>query len=128
MRLFLISCLFFLLGACASTANYQKQMNQWQGENIQTLISKWGEPDAGIQLPNGHKVYQYTRKTMYALPHPRYSPLRASSGNRFSNYDEPWNRQQTIIRSCQTSFETTPDGEIIDVRFKGDNCISSTPF
>ncbi len=128
MRLFLISCLFFLVSACASTANYQKQINKWQGKNIQMLISKWGEPDAGIQLPNGHKIYQYTRKTMYSVPTPQYSQLRTHNGNRFSSYDEPWNTEQTIIRSCQTSFETTADGYITHIRFKGNNCISSTIF
>jgi hypothetical protein len=126
MRLFLISCvLFFLLSACASTANYQKQIDKWQGKNIQTLISKWGEPDAGIQLPNGHKIYQYTRKTMYSIPDPKRTPLHTNNGNLFSNYDEPWNAHQTIIRSCRTSFETTADGHIIHISFKGNNCVSS---
>ncbi|MCH9754813.1 MAG: hypothetical protein K0U11_03055, partial [Gammaproteobacteria bacterium] len=110
MRLFLMGCLFFLLSACASTANYQKKIDTWQGKNIQALISKWGEPDTGIQLPNGHRIYQYTRKTMYSIPDPKRSPLRTDNGNLFSNYDEPWNTHQTVIRSCQTSFETTADG------------------
>lgn len=94
MRYFLTltSCvLFFLLSACVSTANYQKQIDKWQGKNIQSLISKWGEPDAGIQLPNGHKIYQYTQKTMYSIPDPKRTPLRTNNGNLFSSYDEPWN-------------------------------------
>lgn len=126
MRLFLTSCvLFFLLGACASAANYQKQINKWQGKNIQTLISTWGKPDAGIQLPNGHKLYQYTKKTMYSIPDPKRTPLRTNNGNLFSHYDEPWNTHQTIIRSCRTSFETSTDGRIIRISFKGNNCVSS---
>lgn len=126
MRLFLTSCvLLFLLSACASTANYQKQIDKWQGKNIQTLISKWGEPDAGIQLPNGHKIYQYTQKTMYSIPDPKRAPLRSNNGNLFSSYDEPWNTHQTIVRSCRTSFETTADGRITHISFKGNNCVSS---
>lgn len=126
MRYFLTSCiLFFLLSACASTANYQKQIDKWQGKNIQSLISKWGEPDAGIQLPNGHKIYQYTQKIMYSIPDPKRTPLRTNNGNLFSSYDEPWNTHQTIVRSCRTSFETTPDGRITHISFKGDNCVSS---
>ncbi len=126
MRLFLTSCvLLFLLSACASTANYQKQVDKWQGKNIQTLMSKWGEPDAGIQLPNGHKIYQYTQKTMYSIPDPKRTPLRTNNGNLFSSYDEPWNTHQTIIRSCRTSFETTAGGRIIHISFKGNNCVSS---
>ena len=92
MRVFLISCvLFFLLSACASTANYQKQIDKWQGKNIQTLMSKWGEPDAGIQLPNGHKIYQYTQKAMYSIPDPKRTSVPSNNGNVFSSYDEPWN-------------------------------------
>jgi|GEM_PF-1232132 hypothetical protein len=128
MRYFLTltSCvLFFLLSACVSTANYQKQIDKWQGKNIQTLISKWGEPDAGIQLPNGHKIYQYTQKTMYSIPDPKRTPLRTNNGSLFSSYDKPWNTHQTIVRSCRTSFETTSDGRIIHISFKGDNCVSS---
>lgn len=127
MRLFLTPCiLFFLLTACASTANYQKQMNKWQGKNIQTLMAKWGEPDAGIQLSNGHKLYQYTQKTMYSISDPKRNSLRIDNGSLFSsNYDEPWNTQQTIIRSCRTSFETASDGRIIHISFKGNNCVST---
>lgn len=125
MRLFLTAyVLFFLLTACATTANYQKQVDKWQGKNIQMLISKWGEPDTGIQLPNGHKIYQYTRKTIYSIPDPKRSPLH-SNGNSFSNYDEPWNTNQTIVRSCRTSFETTASGQIIHISFKGNNCVSN---
>lgn len=128
MRLFLTSCvlLFSLaLTACATTSNYQKQVDKWQGKNIQSLISKWGEPDAGIQLANGHKIYQYTRKTIYSIPDPKRNPLHTNNGNRFSSYDEPWNTYQTIILSCRTSFETTASGHIIHISFKGNNCVSN---
>lgn len=125
MPLFLTACLlFFFLTACATTANYQKQIDKWQDKNIQMLISKWGEPDTGVQLPNGHKIYQYTRKTIYSIPDPKRSPLH-NNGNFFSNYDEPWNADQTIIRSCRTSFETTASGHIIHISFKGNNCVSN---
>lgn len=125
MRFFLTSSVcFFLLAACASTAN-QKQVGKWQGKNIQMVISKWGEPDAGIQLPNGHKIYQYTRKSIYSIPDSKRTPLRTNNRNLFSNYDEPWNTHQTIIRSCRTSFETTASGYIIHISFKGNNCVSS---
>lgn len=126
MRFFLTSSvLFFLLTACASTENYQKQIDKWQGKNIQMLISKWGEPDAEVQLRNGHKIYQYTRKAICSIPDPKRSPLRTINGNLFSNYDEPWNTNQTIIRSCRTSFETSASGDITHINFKGNNCVAS---
>lgn len=125
MRLFLTAVLFFFLSACASTANYQKQIDKWQGKNIQTLIAQWGKPDAGIQLDHGHTIYQYTRKTLYSIPDPKRTPFRSNNGALFSTYDEPWNIYQTTIRSCQTSFETNAEGHIIHISFKGNNCISS---
>lgn len=127
MHLFKISLftLFFLLTACTSTTGYQQKINKWQGKNIQTLIDKWGQPDAGIQLANGNKIYQYTRKTTYSIPDPKRTPLCINNKNLISDYAEPWNTNLTHIRYCQTSFETMPDGHIIHISFKGDNCVAN---
>jgi hypothetical protein len=129
MRLFIVFyTVFFLLTACATTEGYQRQVNKWQGKNIQTLIDNWGQPDAEIPLKNGNKVYQYTRKTLYSIPDPKRTPIVNESKTLFSGYGESWSNGQAMSRYCQTSFETTPDGHIVHISFKGDNCISNNIF
>lgn len=123
MRSFLISVLALLLSACVSTAGYQQRINQWQGKNIYTLMHKWGQPDAAIQLANGHKIYKYTRKTKFSIPDPNRTPLPINGGS-FSSYAEPWDSNLTITRYCQTFFETTADDRITHISFKGNNCVA----
>ena len=115
--------LSFLLSACASTAAYQQQMNQWLGKNIQQLRNSWGKPDAAVKLPDGHTLYQYTRKNFYTIPEPKRRPLQLNNNN-FASYDEPWLKNQTMVRYCRTTFETNAHGTIIHVLFNGNNCIA----
>lgn len=121
--LFLSLILSFLLSACASTAAYRQQMNQWQGKNIQQLRNSWGKPDAAIKLADGHTLYQYTRKNFYTIPDPKRRPLQLNNAT-FASYDEPWLNHQIMVRYCRTTFETNTNGDIIHTRFSGNNCIA----
>jgi hypothetical protein len=120
MRFFL----FFicaLLSACATTG-YQKQVNEWRGKHIQTLRYRWGCPNAIIDLPNGHTLYQYTRKTFYTLPDSKRQTLYANTNTSlFSNYEKPWVSNPTVVSYCRTTFETNRNGIIIRVDSQG-NC------
>ncbi len=119
--LFILLTLSFLLSACASTAAYQQQMQQWQGKNIQKLRRSWGQPNSAVKLANGHTVYQYTRKNFYTIPDPKRRPL---NNNTFASYDEPWLSNQTMVRYCRTTFETNKNGDIIHSHFSGNNCLA----
>lgn len=121
--LFISFTLSFLLSACASTAAYQQQMQQWQGKNIQTLRHSWGEPNAAVKLANGHTLYQYTRKNFYTIPDPKRRSLPINN-TVFSSYDEPWLSNQTMVRYCRTTFETNKNGDIIHTQFSGNNCLA----
>ncbi len=121
--LFFTLILSFLLSACASTAAYQQQMQQWQGKNIQQLKNSWGKPDAAIKLADGHTLYQYTRKTFYTIRDPKRRPLSLNN-TTFTSYDEPWLNNQTMVRYCRTTFETNAHGDIVHIRFSGNNCTS----
>ncbi|MES2998638.1 MAG: hypothetical protein V4700_04875 [Pseudomonadota bacterium] len=121
--LFISLVLCFLLSACASTVAYQQQLNQWKGKNIQVLKNRWGQPDAAIQLANGHTLYQYTRKTFYTIPDAKRRSMQINN-TVFASYDEPWRSNQTLVRYCRTHFETNLHGDIIHIDFKGNNCLA----
>lgn len=120
--LFISLMLSFLLSACASTAAYQQQMQQWQGKNIQVLRRSWGQPNSAVKLASGHTLYQYTRKNFYTIPDPKRRSL--INNNTFASYDEPWLRNQTMVRYCRTIFETNKNGDIIHSHFSGNNCLA----
>lgn len=121
--LFVLLILSFLLSACASTAEYQHQINQWQGKNIQELRNSWGKPETTLKLTNGHTLYQYTRKNFYTILDPKRRPLQINN-TTFASYDKPWLNSQTVVRYCRTTFETNLNGDIVHSRFSGNNCIA----
>ncbi|MES2141738.1 MAG: hypothetical protein V4471_02480 [Pseudomonadota bacterium] len=121
--LFILLLLSFLLSACATTAAYQQQMQQWQGKNIKVLKHRWGQPNSAVKLANGNTLYQYTRKNFYTIPEPRRRSL-AINNNAFASYDEPWLNSQTMVRYCRTTFETNKNGDIIHTHFSGNNCLA----
>lgn len=124
LSLFTSCILCFLLSACASSAAYEQQMQRWRGKNAQTLRKQWGTPDAAIKLANGHILYQYTKKNFFTIPAPKRQPLQTSN-TLFTSYEEPWlNNNQTMVRYCRTTFETDKNGNIIQTRFNGNNCLA----
>lgn len=125
MRLSLfISCILcFLLSACASSTAYQQQMQHWRGKNIQTLRQQWGQPEAVVKLANGHRLYQYMRKSFSSIPDAKRQPLHTND-TLFKSYEEPWLSNITMVRYCRTTFETNKHDIIINISFNGNNCLS----
>jgi hypothetical protein len=123
----LISGLFvmFLLAGCATTANYQQKLTQWQGAPAQQLINAWGYPDTSIKLPNGNIAYMYLRQQLYSTPvypAPTFSVTGApvySMG--FYNYPVA---AQTVSLYCRTWFEINRQNVIVNTRFEGNNCVA----
>jgi hypothetical protein len=132
-RIMQLSLLLITLGfltACATTANYQQALGQWQGENIQHLINVWGYPDSAIKLPSGNTVYLYSRQQTYITP--PSSPMMTSglwgfpgSPMAMGSYDGAMMGGQPVSMYCRTWFEVDPKGLIVNYRFQGNNCIAS---
>ncbi|MDF2530046.1 MAG: hypothetical protein K0Q57_926, partial [Gammaproteobacteria bacterium] len=59
MKVFSLSLLCILLGACATQAKYQQMLSSWQGRNIEDFVNSWGYPDQTITALNGDTVYVY---------------------------------------------------------------------
>lgn len=116
----LISVLFvFLLNGCSTHEAFVKKYNKWVGQNISTLISVEGYPNSSYDVPNGNKVYVYSRSTTSYVPgFGGYFGRRAYFGWSVA-YDE------VITRNCTTFFEVDKKGVIIKWGARGDNCVAA---
>jgi hypothetical protein len=131
--LLFFSGLFLLLGACASTLgysskNYEKVLDTWVGEKIDTLVESWGYPQKKFIAPNGRKVYVYERsRIVKMLSEKRGShsdrarnsftnavAILASSGQKISS--------DKLLFICMTWIETNDDGDIVNWRWNGNDC------
>lgn len=121
----------FLLSGCATTANYQRIVSNWQGRKMSDLISAWGYPDASIKLPGGDTVYMYVHQQNYITPStPMMTPTIINvNGTPMSavSYNGMFLGGQTMSLSCRTWFEVDPRGNIVNVSFQGNNCIANNP-
>ncbi len=128
---FMTVAMLALTSACATTANYQQVLANWQGQNIQDLIKMWGDPDAAIKLPSGNTTYMYTRQQLYTAPgYPTNQPptfLSAAGPVVSPGVNTTFTGNQTVNLTCRTWFETNPQGIIVNSRFEGNNCVSSSP-
>lgn len=127
-----ISCLLlmFALAACATTANYQQALSQWQGAKIQELIAVWGSPEAAVKLPNGNTAYMYMRQQLYTAPPPPAMTPGFVNVNGTPMYGADFvggASGQTVTLYCRTWFEVNPKGLIVSSQFQGNNCVATKP-
>ncbi len=122
----LLCCTLFLVG-CATTANYQKVINNWQGTNAEALVNTWGNPNAKVKLANGNTVYLYTREHIVAVSAPAVPATNFTTvgntpilGHGFSEFSGA-----TRKLYCNTLFEVNSQGLIVSTSFQGNNCVSN---
>lgn len=128
MKYYLVLIGIFLLTGCATSANYQQSLQQWQGVDIQKLIHAWGHPDAGVTLPNGNTVYAYNREQLFTMPSYTTPPASIINVGGRSMYASSFNGDfagnRVVNRHCRTWFEVNPQGKIIRTQFQGNNCVA----
>jgi hypothetical protein len=96
------------LTGCATTAGYEKILNSWSGGDINNLIASWGPPSSTFDMPNGNKIYTWTR-VGNSVGYATYNPYTNSSTAYAGTY---W---------CKTSFGTS-NGTIINWHWEGNAC------
>ena len=123
------SIVFFLtiISACATTANYQHMLNNWQGARMTDLINHWGYPDSAIKLPSGNTVYMYTHQQLYTMPTPMVPSMTFVNVNGTPIYATGFvgggYGGQTQLLYCRTWFEVNRNGVIVNSQFQGNNCV-----
>lgn len=123
----LVCIAVFLFAGCATTANYQRIINNWQGARAQDLVNTWGGPDAVVKLACGHSIYLYKRECIATVSQMAPAPAGYVNvgntpilGHGFSEFSG-----KTTRLYCHTLFEVNNQGFILSSRFQGNNCVSS---
>lgn len=118
-----------LLLGCATTANYQSVLNNWQGRQFQTLVACWGAPESGVRSANGNTTYLYNRHQLYTSPlpaAPTNTPFVDVNGTPMATTAFTGNfGGKTTSRYCLTWFEVNPNGIIVGSRFQGNSCVAN---
>ncbi len=107
--------LLLILG-CATTANYEKTVRSWEGQDVKSLVRFWGEPDAIEKLSNGKRMYVYARLKHRPVAYEGAKRLLASSSESDSLYSGP------IYVKCATYFEVNKKNKITSTLYRGSEC------
>lgn len=130
-----IKALFFLslliLPACyqiPTRSGYQYQMQFWNGQSVDQLISSWGPPTTEYPLTNGGRVLQYEK----------VRKVRVNNSSRHTFHHgmldpDPFSDDVTVIvdmpeqpvyeeRKCITRFTVDPNHIILYSNFEGRDC------
>ena len=113
-------CCALLVAGCATTANYQEELQSWVGAPADRLVATWGPPQSSYALSDGGQVLEYVSQ----------GGAHGSSGEdaqgMYSGTVATYVQHQTPVynmeRMCVTRFTVNPQGIITGSASKGNNC------
>ena len=121
-RLSLVILLMLFLSACATTANYEKVLGTWVGNDVDVLVGSWGYPAKSFKAPNGNTVYAYSSSASYTMPTNTTSDYNLYGDTVYGNTTTTGG--QTLNYWCNTYFEVNEQNIITSWSYKGNNCKS----
>lgn len=141
---FLIAVVSAVMVGCAGMATqqgFEQLLRSWEGNDINSLIGSWGPPTRVDDLPNGTKMYTYTRAGEYTTPvyvTPTYTSPSHTTVNVYGNTAYATTTPgvttggqllggQTFAMSCTVSFTTDGSQRIVAWRYEGNNCKAIAP-
>jgi len=116
-------CSLLLLSGCATSANYQKQLNTWVGEDEAALIAKWGKPNKTFQV-DGFTYLVYTTTGEVTSPGNNVDSQTTVAGSSIFGGANSWIPSMTFWSNCQTTFEIQK-GKVVTYEYKGADCRAS---
>lgn len=126
-----------IFNGCATHENFIKQQDSWNGQSIVEYIKVVGYPDSSYDLPNGNKVYIYTKKRQNYNSgfQMGFSGVFGSRIGRNGYIGIPMGfgfpmgyggiYEDEIVTTCQLFIETTKTGKIIRWSSKGSGCVAN---
>jgi hypothetical protein len=144
-KLFFALLISMLLVACATTANYEKVLNTWVGQHVDSLVSSWGPPRSSYQLSDGSKVIEYATSRNVQIggytttvPQTTYNSgtvnAYGSGGYAYGNYSgtsttyvQKTTPVQNIAMQCITRFTLDAQGVIRKWSWQGNDCKARDP-
>ncbi len=91
----------FVLTGCTASAGYQRHLDQWEGKNLDQLVSAWGYPVTSYRTADGNTVSEYRE-------------IAVSSNTQ--------NITGTHIDHCTTSVISDRSDRIIGLTGEGNDC------
>jgi len=107
-----------LLGACATTAGYEKQLATWVGKNEVELVRGWGPPNQSYEV-SGRRFLVYTVTRDVVVPGNAPIPISNSKGKLIAIL--PGTADTTASSACTTSFELL-NARVVSWSHRGDDC------
>mgnify|MGYP000638537042 CR=1 FL=1 len=108
MKTFIILLGLLFISACATTRSYEDKLLSWKGQNVQTLIKKWGPPVQTLNLADGGKVLSYRQ--------------REEGNKKFGSQMAREGEKANVLYDCKTEILVDPTDIIIGWKFDGPNC------
>jgi hypothetical protein len=122
-KLFSLICVLLFLSGCATSANYQKNLNAWVGEDESALVAKWGKPNKTYEV-DGFTYLVYTTSGEASSPGVNTNSQNTVAGTSIFGGANGWIPSLTFWSNCQTTFEIQK-GKVVTFEFKGADCRSS---
>lgn len=124
----LVLCAYLCaLGGCAlNNEKYKQVCNSWLNHDVNELIRNWGPPTKTYDMPNGNKVYTWSRAASETTP--VMTLPSTTTYNRIGNTVYQNNPAALTIGGdvvtyyCNTSFEVNSAGIIVYWTFQGNSC------
>ncbi len=136
MRFITLVSAIGLLAGCASTNNnYTQTVQGWRGANINTLVTRWGNPQDQATAANGNTVYVYQTRAYPSFTSPpanpvgvhytgQGTPVITNTGSAVMNND----RLGGLNLNCSAIFIANKAGQIIDTKTRGTGCYGGSDF
>lgn len=109
------------LSSCATSANYNKQLNYWIGKSERQLIMGWGVPDKQFQLNAHTLILSYINRRTVSYP--------GTFSSCVGHYGEPVDfgtcggiPPSVVSYSCETMFIIVK-GRVTRWGHKGNDCV-----
>ena len=112
-----------VLSGCATSANYQKALNVWVGEDESALVAKWGKPVKTYEV-DGFTYLVYNTSGEVSSPGINSDSQSTVAGTSIFGGANGWIPSLTFWSYCQTTFEVQK-GKVVTFEFKGADCRSS---
>jgi hypothetical protein len=122
-KLFSLICALLVLAGCATSANYQKNLNAWVGEDESALVAKWGKPNKTYEV-DGLTYLVYNTSGEASSPGINTDSQNTVAGTSIFGGANGWIPSLTFWSTCQTTFEIQK-GKVVTFEFKGADCRSS---
>lgn len=98
-----------IISGCATSANFKKMINSWNGESAQELVDQFGYPNNVIIAPDGHQVYQYN--------HTDVGYFHSAGCNNGTCLPSLY------VKDCTVWFKLSTTNIITELKYRGSGCI-----